>query len=68
MHPVRKVLGSVCDHCPLCNYAREHPDTLLGRWYEWHGKWCPLWRAQKEIAAAREKPASSQGVKPKPGQ
>jgi hypothetical protein len=54
MHPVRKVLGTVCDHCPVCNYARKHPDTLLGRYYEWHGKWCPAWQAQKEIAAARE--------------
>jgi hypothetical protein len=60
MHAIRKFLGTICDHCPLCNYARQHPDTLVGKYYAWHGKWCPAWRAQQEIqqnreAAAREK-------------
>jgi hypothetical protein len=52
----------------MCNYARKHPDSLLGRWYAWHGKWCPLWRAQKEISAAREEAASDQDVTSEPGE
>jgi hypothetical protein len=54
MHPLRKALGTICDHCPLCNYARRHPGGRLEKYYEWHGKWCPAWRAQKEIEATRE--------------
>jgi hypothetical protein len=54
MHPLRKALGTICDHCPLCNYARRHPGGRLEKYYEWHGKWCPAWQAQKEIEAARE--------------
>jgi hypothetical protein len=54
MHPVRVVLGTLCDHCPVCNYARKHPETLVGRYYAWHGKWCPAWKAQQELQATRE--------------
>ena len=53
MHPVSKLLGTVCDHCPLCNYARSHPDTFISKAYEWHGRWCPAWKAQKEIDEGR---------------
>lgn len=54
MHPVRKALGTICDHCPFCNYARLHPDSAIAKYYDWHGKWCPAWQAQKEIEAARK--------------
>jgi hypothetical protein len=62
MHPIRKVLGTICDHCPLCNYARQHPDTLMGKYYAWHGKWCPAWQAQQEMEAARKAQAAKQEV------
>ena len=55
MNSIKRVLGHVCDNCPFCNWARNHPDTSIGKLMEWHGKWCPAWKGQKEIAEEREK-------------
>jgi len=41
------ILGAMCDKCPLCVYARNNPEALVGRIMHWHGKWCPAWKAQK---------------------
>jgi hypothetical protein len=60
MTPTRKLLGTICDHCPMCNYARTHTDTLVAKYYAWHGKWCPAWKAQQEIQAARDAAARQQ--------
>lgn len=49
MNPVKKTLAHICDHCPLCNYARNHPQTKIGKVMEWHGKYCPAWSGQKEL-------------------
>ena len=63
MHPLLRVLGTVCDNCPFCNYARSHPETFVAKVYEWHGKWCPAWKAQKEIEEAR----APEGARPDAG-
>ena len=57
MNPVKKALARVCDNCPLCNYARNHPDTKIGRVMEWHGKFCPAWSGQKELGKLRQSKA-----------
>jgi hypothetical protein len=54
MTRTRRILGTICDHCPLCNYAREHTDSLVAQYYDWHGKWCPAWQAQREIQNERD--------------
>jgi hypothetical protein len=53
MNQFTRLMGKVCDNCPLCKYARENPDAAFGKVMEWHGKWCPAWKAQKEIAKER---------------
>ena len=51
MNRFQRTLGKVCDNCPLCNYARKNPETGFGRIMSWHGRYCPAWKAQQEIAA-----------------
>lgn len=50
MNAITRILGFICDKCPFCSYARSHPDTFYGRIMEWHGKFCPFWKAQKKYA------------------
>ena len=54
MNRFQRSLGKICDHCPLCNHGRKHPETLFGKVMSWHGKYCPAWKAQQEIAAERQ--------------
>jgi hypothetical protein len=54
MNRFQRSLGKVCDNCPLCNYARNNPESGLGRIMSWHGQYCPAWKAQQEIAAERQ--------------
>jgi hypothetical protein len=49
-----KILGERCDRCFLCNYARNHPETWVGKIMAWHGTWCPAWKAQQQLAKERE--------------
>ena len=53
MNRVSRFLGTVCDDCRLCRYARENPQTLLGKIMAWHGKWCPAWKAREEMERQR---------------
>lgn len=55
MGKVTNFMGKICDNCPLCNHARNNPDTAFGKVMEWHGKWCPAWKAQKDIEKERDK-------------
>ena len=54
MNKITKFMGKVCDNCLLCNYARKNPDAAFGKMMAWHGKWCPAWKAQKEIEKERD--------------
>jgi hypothetical protein len=54
MNRFQRTMGKICDNCPLCNYARRNPETPFGKVMSWHGKYCPAWKAQQEIAAERE--------------
>jgi len=56
MNRLTRFLGTICDGCRFCRYARENPATLAGRVMAWHGKWCPAWKAQKEIEKERQTP------------
>ena len=46
---LKKILARLCDICFLCRFARNHPDSWLGKLMLWHGKWCPAWKAWKDI-------------------
>lgn len=54
MNFVKKAMGHACDNCPLCNYARNHPETSIGKVMEWHGKFCPVWKSQKELVQLKQ--------------
>jgi len=49
MNQFTRFLGKICNGCRFCRYARENPETLIGRIMAWHGKWCPAWKAQQEF-------------------
>jgi hypothetical protein len=49
MSMVKRFMAKRCDICPLCKYARANPETFIGRLMHWHGKFCPFWKAWKEI-------------------
>ena len=59
MHEFIRYLGERCDRCSLCNYARENPDTWVGKIMAWHGTWCPAWKAQQQLAKERQEQSSS---------
>ena len=61
MNRFQRALGKVCDNCPLCNYARKNPHTTFGRTMSWHGRHCPAWKAQQEIAAERDRQTQRRG-------
>ena len=40
-----------CETCALRKKAEEKPKSLAGRFWRWHIKWCPGWKAyQKHLA------------------
>ena len=51
MNKLQRGLGRVCDRCPLCEKARREPESALGRFMAWHGRFCPAWKAQALLAA-----------------
>jgi hypothetical protein len=56
MERIQKLMAKRCEHCPLCNYARENPDALIGKMVSFHGKFCPFWKAwQKEYGSKTDK-------------
>ncbi len=43
-----------CANCAMRKKAEEKPKSLTGRFWHWHIKWCPGWKAyQKALAEAR---------------
>ena len=57
MGAIKQFMAKRCEDCPLCQRARNNPDTLLGKVMAWHGKWCPFWRAY-QAKATEQKPRS----------
>jgi len=51
----RKTLAAICSACPICNHARAHPDSWLGRvlHHPLHADHCPFWKAERDVAAER---------------
>jgi hypothetical protein len=54
MNRFMQMLGNHCDRCTLCRYARENPESRIGKVMAWHGKWCPAWKAQKQLEQERK--------------
>ncbi len=37
-----------CETCGLRRRAEAKPKSLLGRFWRWHIKWCPGWKAYQK--------------------
>ena len=53
----KKMMGSVCHHCPICKYGRKNPESAIGKILhsKIHADHCPMWRAEKEIYGENKK-------------
>ncbi len=43
-----------CADCPLRKKAEATPKSLLGRFWYWHIKWCPGWKAYQTYLAQQQ--------------
>lgn len=43
-----------CDRCRFRKFAQNNPDSLLARFWLWHTRWCPGWKAYEKVVAERE--------------
>jgi len=42
---------SRCENCKLRKNADKNPDSLIARFWRWHTRWCPGWKAyQKKLS------------------
>lgn len=49
-------MSSNCGECKFRKRAEKKPDSLIGRFWRWHTRWCPGWKAyQKELAGLEKK-------------
>jgi len=48
---LKRAVAFYCHHCPVCAFARKHPESLIGRilLHPWHSDRCPFWKAEKEL-------------------
>jgi hypothetical protein len=53
--PLKKVLATICSHCPLCNHGRSRPDSFIGRLlhHPIHADHCPFWKAEHDLRTER---------------
>ena len=47
----KKIMGTVCHHCPFCKYWRNHPESMICKMlhHKVHADHCPMWKAEKEV-------------------
>lgn len=46
-----------CDSCRFRRFTKDAPDSLLGRFWTWHTKWCPGWKKYvKTLSEMGEEP------------
>jgi hypothetical protein len=43
-----------CGDCALRRRAEAKPESLLGRIWTWHTKWCPGWKAYQAYLSGQE--------------
>ncbi|EGW40562.1 hypothetical protein [Desulfosporosinus sp. OT] len=43
-------MSSNCENCKMRAKAEQNPNSFLAKFWRWHTKWCPGWKAyQKEL-------------------
>ena len=48
-----RLMAARCDHCPLCQHARKHPERTFSKVVALHGRFCPFWRAWEKVYGGR---------------
>ena len=48
---VTRAVAGFCHYCPLCEYARQYPESWVGRvlHHPLHADHCPAWKAEQEV-------------------
>jgi hypothetical protein len=55
-----------CENCGLRRRAEERPNSLIGRFWRWHTRWCPGWKAyQKWLTEKASGTPETAGSSPK---
>jgi len=50
-------MASKCADCPWRKRSEENPKTWMARFWRWHTKICPSWKAyQRELARQKQEP------------
>ena len=47
----KKLMASMCHHCPLCKHGRKNPQSTVGKilHHKLHADHCPMWKAEKQV-------------------
>ena len=55
-----KALAAICSRCPVCNHARAHPESWLGRvlHHPLHADHCPFWKAERDDRRSARDPTA----------
>ena len=58
--PFKKARAVICKHCPLCNAARNSPQSVVGRLlhHPMHSDNCPMWTAYQQVYENQENAGS----------
>lgn len=50
MERLERAMAAICHACPVCEYGRRHPGSVIGRVlrHPWHAERCPFWKAERE--------------------
>ena len=57
----KKARAVICKHCPMCNAARNSPQSIVGRLlhHPMHSDNCPMWTAYRQVYEEREETEST---------
>ena len=44
-----------CETCPMRKKAEDNPKTFMARFWRWHTKWCPGWKAYQAHLSGQAK-------------
>ncbi len=51
-----------CERCRFRRKAEADPGSLLARFWRWHTRWCPGWKAYRRELARREAQGQDAGA------
>ncbi len=63
MTTLEKISSKVCSVCPICNYARKHPEAKFSQMIKSHTEGCIAWKAYEEEHKGEGQSAESNKTK-----